>query len=125
MVKKTAKKSTEMLKDIIVKGILEKKGKDVTILDLTGLQNVMFDYFVICNGNSKTQTEAISDSIQFEVKKAIGENPRHIEGLTNAEWVLLDYFDVIVHVFQKESREFYNLEKLWADANITILENKF
>ena len=124
MVKKTVKKSSEMFKDIIVNGILEKKGKDITILNLTGLHNSMFDYFIICNGTSKPQTEAIAESIQYEVKKAIGENPRQVEGLVNAEWVLIDYFDVIVHVFQKEAREFYNLERLWADAEVTILENK-
>ncbi len=123
MVKKTVKKTSDMLKDIIVKGIIEKKGKDITVLNLSGLQNVMFDYFIICNGTSKPQTEAIADSIQFEVKKAIGEYPRHVEGLMNAEWVLLDYFDIVVHVFQKEAREFYNLEKLWADADVTVLEN--
>ncbi len=124
MVKKAVKKSSEMLKDIIVSGILEKKGKDITILDLSGLNNVMFDYFIICNGNSKTQTEAIADSVEFEVKKAINEYPRQVEGKMNAEWILLDYFDIVVHVFQKETREFYNLERLWADAAITVIENK-
>ena len=123
MAKKKTNSTSAMLADIIVKGIQEKKGKDITIMNLTNVHNSMFDYFIICNGTSRPQTEAIADSVQEEVKKAIGANPRFKEGFINSEWILLDYFDVVVHIFQKEARAFYQLEKLWADADIKIIED--
>ena len=123
MAKKKINSSSAMLAEIIVKGIQEKKGKDITVMNLTKLHNSMSDYFIICNGTSRPQTEAIADSVQEEVKKAVGSYPRFKEGFINSEWILLDYFDVVVHIFQKESREFYQLEKLWADADINIIEN--
>ncbi len=123
MAKKKIRTSSAMLADIIVKGIQEKKGKSISVLNLTGINNVMFDYFIICHGTSRTHTDAIADSVQNEVYKAIGENVWHKEGFLNSEWILLDYIDIIVHVFQKESREFYQLEKLWADAEISNLED--
>ncbi len=94
-------------------------------MNLTGIHNVMFDYFIVCHGTSRTHTESIADSIQDEVYKAIGENVWHKEGFLNSEWILLDYVDIIVHIFQKESREFYQLEKLWADAEVKNLEDIF
>jgi ribosome-associated protein len=105
-----------MLADIIVKGMQEKKGIEIVKLNLSGIPNSITDYFVICHGSSRSQVDAIADSVQFEVKKAIGALPVHREGFENCEWVLLDYFDVVVHVFQTETRSFYQLEKLWADA---------
>ncbi len=123
MTKKKISSTSAMLADIIVKGIQEKKGKEITIMNLTNVHNSMCDYFIVCNGTSRTQTEAIADSVQEEVKKAVGANPRFKEGFINSEWILLDYFDVVVHIFQKETREFYQLEKLWDDADIQIIED--
>ncbi len=123
MAKKKINSTSAMLADIIVKGIQEKKGKEITVMNLTNVHNSMFDYFIICNGTSRTQTEAIADSVQEEVRKAIGATPRFKEGFINSEWILLDYFDIVVHIFQKEAREFYQLEKLWADADVKIIED--
>jgi ribosome-associated protein len=85
-------------------------------LNLAKVPNSITDYFIICHGNSRSQVEAIADSVEAEVKKATGANPWHKEGYENAEWILIDYFDVVVHIFLEESRGFYKLEKLWADA---------
>lgn len=123
MAKKKINSTSAMLADIIVKGIQEKKGKDITVMNLANVHNSMFDYFIVCNGNSRTQTEAIADSVQEEVRKAIGATPRFKEGFINSEWILLDYFDIVVHIFQKEARSFYQLEKLWSDADIKIIED--
>lgn len=122
MAKKKIKTTSAMLADIIVKGIQEKKGKDIHIMNLTGIHNAMFDYFIICHGTSNTQIDAIADSVQDEVFKAVGHHVWHKEGFINSEWILLDYVDVIVHIFQKEKRDFYKLEELWADAEVTIIE---
>lgn len=114
------KKKTEapgMLADIIVQGMQERKALDIVKLNLSKVPNSITDYFVICHGTSRSQVEAIADSVAAEVKKAIGVNPWHKEGFENAEWILLDYFDVVVHIFQTEFREFYKLEKLWNDAD--------
>jgi len=107
-----------MLADIVIKGIQEKKGNEIVCLNLKKIHNAVCDYFIICHAESTTQVEAIANSVDFEVKKATGENPWHKEGFANAEWILIDYVNVVVHVFQKEMRDFYNLEKLWADAEI-------
>jgi len=105
-----------MLADIIVKGMQEKLGLDIVKLNLSGIPNSITDYFVICHASSRSQVDAIADSVQFDVKKAIGAIASHKEGFENCEWILLDYFDVVVHIFQAEARSFYQLEKLWADA---------
>lgn len=112
-----------MLADIIVKGIQEKKGKDISIMNLSGLHNSMFDYFIVCHGTSNTHIDSIADSVQDEVFKAVGQHVWHKEGFLNSEWILLDYVDIIVHIFQKEKRDFYKLEELWADGDVTILED--
>lgn len=104
------------LANIIVKGMEEKKGKDIRVLDLSKVKGAITNYFVICNADSTTQVDAIGQSVEEEVKKAIDEKPWHSEGYGNAEWVLLDYVDVVAHVFQTEKREFYGLEELWGDA---------
>jgi ribosome-associated protein len=106
------------LADIAVKGILEKKGKNITCLNLKSIPNRVCDYFIICEGDSTTQVNAIADSVEEEIRKATGEKPYHAEGFENAEWILVDYVTVVVHVFQKHVREFYNLEALWADAEV-------
>jgi ribosome-associated protein len=116
MAKKNRSETSGMLADIIVKGMQEKLGSDIVKLNLSGIPNSITDYFVICHGSSRSQVDALADSVQSEVKKAVGAFPKHKEGFENCEWVLLDYFDVVVHIFQAEARDFYQLEKLWADA---------
>ncbi|MFN8135454.1 MAG: ribosome silencing factor [Bacteroidales bacterium] len=116
MAKRKKSETSGMLADIIVKGMQEKQGIDIVKLNLSGIPNSITDYFVICHGSSRSQVDALADSVMAEAKKAIGVFPMHKEGFENCEWILLDYFDVVVHIFQGEKREFYQLEKLWADA---------
>lgn len=108
----------------IIKGIEEVKGNDIDILDLREIENTVCDYFIICNGSSNTQVNAIVNSVQKTVSKELKDKPWHVEGSDNAEWVLMDYVDIVVHVFQKHVREFYNIEGLWGDAKITTIPNK-
>ena len=115
-------KGTDQLITEIVRGIEEIKGQDIEILDLREKENTVCDYFVICNGTSNTQVNAIVNSVQKLVSKALQEKPWHVEGSNNAEWVLLDYVHVVVHVFQKQIREFYNIEGLWGDARSLKIE---
>jgi ribosome-associated protein len=110
--------SAKKLADIVIEGIQEKKGIEIVRLDLTGLLHSVADYYIICHGNNKPQVEAIADSVMRHVDSKTGEDPWQKEGIENAEWILLDYVDVVVHIFQKERREFYKLENLWADAGI-------
>lgn len=117
----TNKTNNEDLLALIIEGIENVKGENITILDLRTLENTVCDYFVICEGNSNTQVNAISGSIQKIVSKELHEKPWHVEGTENANWVLMDYVHIVVHVFQKETREFYNIEDLWGDAKITNL----
>lgn len=114
---------TKALVDTIVEGIEEVKGKDISILDLTHIDNSVCDYFVICTGDSSTQVDAIAASVERLCRKKLKEKPWHNEGSTNSEWILLDYVNVVVHVFYRETREFYNIEGLWADAERTDLPN--
>jgi ribosome-associated protein len=116
--KPKAAKGQPVLLKAIIEGLEERKAKNITVLDLTGLQGRSFDYFVIADAESRTHVESIAGSVEEEVKKNIGERPFHTEGWQNAEWILLDYVNIIVHVFQKPVREFYNLEGLWADADV-------
>ena len=115
-------KGTDQLITEIVRGIEEIKGQDIEILDLREIENTVCDYFVICNGTSNTQVNAIVNSVQKLVSKALQEKPWHVEGSNNAEWVLLDYVHVVVHVFQKQIRDFYNIEGLWGDATSLKIE---
>jgi ribosome-associated protein len=105
----------ELLNNVI-KGIQELKGKDITVLDLTKIDNAVCKYFVICSGDSTTQVQSIADSIEEEVKKTLKIRPWHKEGYENREWILIDYSDVVAHVFLPDTREFYELEHLWSDA---------
>jgi ribosome-associated protein len=118
------KVSTDVLLTSIIKGIEEVKGNDIEILDLRAIDTAVCDYFVICNGTSNTQVNAIVNSVQKTVSKELKDKPWHVEGTDNAEWVLMDYVSIVVHVFQKEIREYYNIEGLWGDAKITTLSNK-
>ena len=115
-------KGTDQLISEIVRGIEEIKGQDIEILDLREIENTVCDYFVICNGTSNTQVNAIVNSVQKLVSKVLQEKPWHVEGSNNAEWVLLDYVHVVVHVFQKQIRDFYNIEGLWGDATSLKIE---
>ncbi|MFD1316927.1 ribosome silencing factor [Namhaeicola litoreus] len=117
MTKKTA--NPDILITEIIKGIEEVKGQNITLLDLREIENTVCDYFIICDGTSNTQVSAISGSIQKSVSKKLKEKPWHIEGESNAEWILMDYVNVVVNIFQKSTREYYNLEELWGDAKIT------
>ena len=123
MAKKDNINNDELLA-LIIEGIENVKGEDITILDLRGIDNTVCDYFVICNGNSNTQVNAISGSVQRTVSKEIHDKPWHVEGEQQAEWVLMDYVNIVVHIFQKEIREYYNIESLWGDAKVTVIENK-
>ena len=119
MTKKRKGVSSEKLSEVIVKGMQEKKATDIVVLDLRKVKNAVADFFVICSGNSGKQLDAITDSVDQVVYKALKENPWHTEGKNNKEWMLLDYIDVVAHVFKKDKREFYSLERLWGDADIT------
>ena len=109
----------------IIKGIEEVKGQDIQILDLRDIENTVCDYFVICNGTSNTQVNAIVNSVQKTVSKALKEKPWHVERSDNAEWTLMDYVHVVVHVFQKHIREFYDIEGLWGDAKSVIIQTSY
>jgi len=113
------------LREIIVMGMLEKKASDIVLVDLSGIKGAVADFFIICTGNSDTQVDAISDSIEKEVYQATSEHPWRSEGKQNKEWILLDYVDIVAHVFKKEKRAFFALEELWGDAEITKIENGF
>lgn len=113
--------STDQLITFILKGIEEVKGKDINILDLRDIENTVCDYFIICNGTSNTQVNAIVNAIQKTVSREIKDKPWHVEGTDNAEWVLMDYVNVVVHVFQKHIREYYDIEGLWGDAKLTTI----
>lgn len=117
--------TSEELCQLVVKGMQEKKAVDIVVMDLREVKNAIADYFVICSGNSDTQLDAIADSIDEEVYKVSGTNPWHQEGKLNREWILLDYVDVVAHVFKKDRRAFYDLEQLWGDAEIRLIEETY
>lgn len=120
--KKDSLPSSQKLSDLIVKGMQEKKASEIVLLDLRKVKNAVADFFVICSGNSDKQIDAIADSVDEEVFKGLKENPWHVEGKNNKEWMILDYTNVVVHIFRKDRRSFYALEKLWGDAEITEIE---
>lgn len=114
----------ESILENVAKGIFEKKGYNVLKLDLRELENRIADFFVICHGTSTSQVDSICDSVEDTVRRNAGEKPLHIEGLDNCYWVLLDYGNVVVHIFLEEYRNFYSLESLWADALTEAVEDK-
>ena len=109
----------EKLVETITKGIQEKKGQGIVIADLSGIDGTICHYFVICQGNSPSQVEAITDSVEEFAHKELGEKPVHVVGLENAQWVAMDYTDVLVHIFLPDVRDYYDLEHLWDDAKLT------
>ncbi|GAA4936685.1 ribosome silencing factor [Algibacter agarivorans] len=117
--------SSDQLISVVISGIEDVKGKEINILDLRDIENTVCDYFIICEGTSNTQVNAIVNSIQKKVSKTLKDNPWHTEGLDNAEWVLIDYVNVVVHVFQKHIREYYDIESLWGDAKTTVIETSY
>ena len=119
------KASADELISLIILGIEEVKGVDINLLDLREIENTVCDYFIICNGTSNTHVNAITSSIQKTVSKAIKDKPWHVEGSENAEWILMDYVNVVVHVFQKQIRDFYDIEGLWGDAKVTLIESSY
>lgn len=123
MVKKKIVNLSTYLSEIAIHGMQEKKGNDVVRLDLRELKSSVTDYFVVCNADSSTQVKAIADSVEEEIYKALKANPRHKEGQETAEWIILDYFDVVVHIFKTEKRHFYGLEELWGDAETTAYKS--
>jgi iojap-like protein len=116
-------KKTEKLVETIIKGVQEKKGEEIVIINLTGIEGAIAKYFVICQGNSPTQVEAIATSIGDIVRESLHEKPIHVAGLENNQWVAIDFSDVLVHIFQPETRAYYNLETLWEDAKLTKISN--
>jgi ribosome-associated protein len=110
----------EKLFELIIESIKEKKGKDIVSINLRGIENSLFDVFVICHGDSKTQVSAIADAIELKTRLKLNLRPLHLEGQQNAQWILMDYQGIIVHVFQKDQREFYRLEDLWADGVFSL-----
>tara|TARA_R110002072_G_scaffold175538_3_gene331373 strand:- start:4560 stop:4931 length:372 start_codon:yes stop_codon:yes gene_type:complete len=109
----------------IIQGIEEVKGQDIEILDLREIENTVCDYFIICNGTSNTQVNAIVNSVEKTVSKSLKEKAWHIEGSENAEWILMDYINIVVHVFQKHIREYYDIESLWGDAKTVKIETSY
>lgn len=117
--------NSDTLISTILEGIEDVKGKDIKILDLRDIENTVCDYFIICEGNSNTQVNAIVNAVQKKVSKTLKDHQWHVEGSENAEWVLMDYVNVVVHVFQKHIREYYDIESLWGDAKTTIIETSY
>lgn len=117
--RRVVKNKTEKLVETAVKAIQDKKGENIIALDLTKIENCICKYFVICHAGSNTQVKAIADHVEEKVRKTAREKVWHSEGRENAQWILMDYADVVVHVFHSKYRSFYNLEGLWADAKIT------
>jgi len=113
---------TEHLINAIVEGIQRKKGLELIKIDLTKINNTECKYFIICHGNSNTQVDAIAHSVEDTVEELINEKVWHTDGYRNSLWILLDYADIMVHIFHKEARKFYDLENLWADAHIELIK---
>lgn len=106
------------LEELIIQALMEKKGEDIVCIDMKKINHVFFDYFIICTGNSRPHVETLCDYVQEMTKRQADVKPSFVEGTENCEWILLDYFNIIVHIFQPEARQFYNLENLWGDADI-------
>jgi ribosome-associated protein len=121
--RKNKELSSKDLSELVVKGMSEKKGLDIAILDLRKVKNSITDFFVICSGNSDTQIDALATSVEEEVYKISKTEPWQKEGKANGEWILIDYVDVVAHIFNKERRKHYDLEELWGDAEVTYLED--
>ena len=113
----------QLLIDKIVESIQDTKGEDIQIFDLSGIENSVAETFIICSGNSNTQVSAIAGNIEKKVRNDLKERPWHVEGTENAMWVLVDYVSVVVHVFQRQIRDYYEIEELWGDAKVISIES--
>ncbi len=109
---------SQVLCDTIVEGMQENKAKDITVIDLRDISNAICDFFVVCSGESKTQIDGISQSIQRFTRKELKEKAWHVEGERDADWILVDYVNIVAHIFTREARDYYEIEELWADAKI-------
>ncbi len=120
----TDEKSKETLKFIavLIKILIDKKAVDIVKCDLRNIENSVCDFFIICSGTSSIHIKSLSDVLYKELRKKLKIAPWHIEGMENCEWVLLDYVDVVVHIFNENARDFYKLEELWADAEMKMLK---
>jgi ribosome-associated protein len=123
MIKKNT--NSDALIATILSGIEDVKGHEIVLLDLRELENTVCDYFIICEGSSNTQVNAIVGAVGKKVSKELRDKPWHIEGEDNGEWILMDYVNVVVHVFQKHVREYYDIEGLWGDAKTTKIETNY
>ena len=124
MAKKKEVKALQILSDVVVKGLQELKGENIVNIDLSTIENAVCSNFIICTGNSNTHVSSLAGSVKKEVRKTLEEKPWRTEGFGNSEWIILDYVNTVVHIFQQESRDFYNLDGLWADAKITKIEDQ-
>lgn len=120
---KIVKAGPEQLVDAVVHGMEEVKAHDIVVMDLRKVPNALSDFFVVCHGTSNTQVQAIADSVEKETYRILQDEPAHSEGNRNATWILMDYVNVIVHIFSKDARDFYALEDLWADASVKRIGN--
>ena len=121
-VKTVTKKQTNGLLDSVIDGMKEKKAKNITIIDLANIENRIADYFVVCDADSTTHVNSIAYGVEEIVAKKGGEKPYHSEGHQNSEWILIDYINIVVHVFLRDIREYYNIEGLWGDAEIKTID---
>ena len=119
----TSSGKNRLIEEIVI-GISDVKGQDIEMIDLRKIENRICDYYVICSGSSNTHVSAILESVKRKVAKALKEKPSHTEGEENAEWVLLDYINVVVHIFQKHARDFYRIEELWGDCKTNLIPIK-
>ena len=117
--------NTDRLVAAIVDALENIKGENIRILDLRDIENAVCKYFIICSGGSNTQVNALAGSVQKQVRKSLREKPFQVEGTETAEWVLLDYIDIVVHIFQKSVREYYDIESLWGDAKLTEIASNY
>ncbi len=124
MSKRYLANEVEELKQAIVTAIQDKKGENISIVEVGALENSISDAFIICNANSNTQVDAIADGIEKDVRKNLSQRPWHVEGKSNSQWIILDYVSVMVHIFQTPYREFYQLEELWSDAPVKHISNE-
>ena len=124
-IKEVSYDNSTALNSYLIELIQEKKGRSIKSLDLQAIPEAITDYFIVCHGDSSTQVKAIIDNVHKKMKEERGELPHHIEGITTAEWAIIDYTDVVVHVFLKEMRDHYQLEDLWNDAIVTDYEDNY
>ena len=123
MSKKKMLDAADILANVIIEGMQENKAKEIVCLNLKEIETAVCDYFIICHGTSNTHVSAIADSVINETIKTLKDKPFNKEGLENGEWILLDYGNVVAHIFQREIRDFYNIEKLWGDADIDHIKD--